>query len=130
MIMENKLDISSNELVYAIKESLDYLSFYGIRSSFAYEGETSLDNKVGGLIFEFYQDCIIRSLNSIHSCLVKLECKPNKVVIKVILDEKITYFDLDYKKKEIEESNGTMKISIKDNSTYCELEFNNLEVGK
>ena len=48
MIMENKLDISSNELVYAIKESLDYLSFYGIRSSFAYEGETSLDNKVGG----------------------------------------------------------------------------------
>ena len=130
MIMENKLDISSNELVYAIKESLDYLSFYGIRSSFVYEGETSLDNKVGGLIFEFYQDCIIRSLNSIHSCLVKLECKPNKVVIKVILDEKITYFDLDYKKKEIEESNGIMKISIKDNSTYCELEFNNLEAGK
>ena len=130
MIMENKLDISSNELVYAIKESLDYLSFYGIKSSFTYEGETNLDNKVGGLIFEFYQDCIIRSLNSIHSCLVKLECKPKKAVIKVILDEKITYFDLDYKKKEIEESNGTMKISIKDNSTYCELEFNNLEAGK
>ena len=130
MIMENKKGISSNELVYAIKESLDYLSFYGIKSSFVYEGETSLDNKVGGLIFEFYQDCIIRSLSSIHSCLVKLECKPNKVVIKVILDEKITYFDLDYKKKEIEESNGIMKISIKDNSTYCELEFKNTEAGK
>ena len=128
-LMKNEGRISLAELVYALRESVDALTFCNVYSSVFSDGDGEYDAGQIELIFEFFEECIERALPDLSACLVRLSVKNGELSCRIALDNVNTAVDKDWCKTRREKSHATLDVEKSDETLYATLTFTNTEVS-
>ncbi|MGN0801556.1 MAG: histidine kinase N-terminal 7TM domain-containing protein [Candidatus Faecivicinus sp.] len=74
LICEKDAPVSAEELAYCIRESLIYLSAYGVVCAFHQEGKGSVSGAALQTAYDFFEDCLEAALPSLSALMVRVEC--------------------------------------------------------
>ena len=62
------------ELTHCIRESLTYLTQYGVACAFHQEGSGGIDGRNAQLAYDYFEDCLETALPSLSALMVRVEC--------------------------------------------------------
>lgn len=123
ILMENNQQLDSNELVYSIKESLDYVSLCNIDVSFITSGNVLIPNQLILCLFDFYEAWLEASISTMTSCIIRLRVTNTKLELRLIGDDINEGIQLDSIKDKVYKNNGKIEINRQDNTTYTTITF-------
>ena len=116
-----------SELLYAIRESTDALSFYGAAASVIFEGDgTALIGQVT-LLYEFFEDCIESALPDLSACLVRLSVNNGLLHCRIALDNARESIPENWRSRECEKLGASVRLQIQDETLYATLSFGERE---
>ena len=124
VIGENAKRSNLSEFDYAVRESMRYLSSYGIKGSFIGSNEEkSLANETVVLLYDFVEECIEKALPNLTAIIINFETKKNVFICRVSLDGATEKIDCNWQEKKLEERKGRIKIISEDGTDYVTLEL-------
>ncbi len=123
ILMENNNQLDSNELVYSIKESLDYVSLCNIDVSFITSGNALIPNQLIICLFDFYETWLESAIPTMTSCIIRLRVTNNQIELRLIGDDINNYILESRLREEINTNNGKLMINIQDSTTYTTITF-------
>lgn len=133
MLIKREGKISISELVYALKESSDALTFYNVSSSvFAdIDGDYLIDQIK--LIFDCFIYCIECSLSDLSACLVRLSNNNNnnnnnQLTCRIVIDSEKSSISKDWCKNECSNLGAIFKVEENEGTVFVTLTFKNEEV--
>ena len=112
-----------SELLYAMRESTDALSFYGAAASVIFEGDGRVPIEQMILIYEFFEDCIESALPDLSACLVRLSGKNGFLHCRIALDHARESLSESWRNRECEELGATVSLQQQDETLYATLSF-------
>ena len=116
-----------SELLYAIRESTDALSFYGAAASVIFEGDgTALIGQVT-FLYEFFEDCIESALPDLSACLVRLSVNNGLLHCRIALDNARESIPENWRSRECEKLGASVRLQIQDETLYATLSFGERE---
>ena len=119
--------VQLSELLYAIRESTDALSFYGAAASVIYEGDgTALIGQVT-FLYEFFEDCIESALPDLSACLVRLSVNNGLLHCRIALDNARESIPENWRSRECEKHEASVRLQIQDETLYATLSFGERE---
>lgn len=116
-----------SELLYAIRESTDALSFYGAAASVIFEGDGAYPIERLTLIYEFFEDCTESALPDLSACLVRLSGKNGLLHCRIALDNARESIPENWRSRECEKLGAAVRLQIQDETTYATLSFGERE---
>lgn len=128
-LMKTDGKIALSELVYALRESTDALTFCNVYSSVFAVGDGNFPYEQIEFIFEFFEDCIEYALPELSACLVRLSADGNNLSCRIALDNVKYSIPEDWRKKECEKLGASILIEKSDETIYQTLSFAGKEVG-
>lgn len=112
-----------SELLYAMRESTDALSFCGAAASVIFDGEgTALIEQIT-FLYEFFEDCIESALPDLSACLVRLSAKNGFLHCRIALDNVRERISGSWREKDCEKLGATLSLQQQDETTYATLSF-------
>lgn len=128
MLIKRDGKISISELVYALKESSDALTFYNVSSSVSadIDGDYPIDQIK--LIFDCFIYCIECSLSDLSACLVRLSNNNNQLTCRIVIDSEKNVISKDWCKNECSDLGAIFKIEENEGTIFVTLTFKNEEV--
>ena len=119
--------VQLSELLYAIRESTDALSFYGAAASVIFEGDgTALIGQVT-FLYEFFEDCIESALPDLSACLVRLSVNNGLLHCRIALDNARESIPENWRSRECEKLGASVRLQIQDETLYATLSFGERE---
>lgn len=116
-----------SELLYAIRESTDALSFYGAAASVIFEGDgTALIGQVT-FLYEFFEDCIESALPDLSACLVRLSVNNGLLHCRIALDNARESIPENWRSRECQKLGASVRLQIQDETLYATLSFGERE---
>ena len=64
----------AEELTHCIRESLTYLTQYGVACALYQEGSGSVGSRDAQTAYDFFEDCLEAALPSLSAMMVRVEC--------------------------------------------------------
>lgn len=122
--------ISLSELVYALREVADALTFCNVYLSVFMNGDGYFPAEQIEFLFDFFEDCIERALPDLSACLVRLAESNGELSCRVALDNVKNPLSEGWRKKERERLGAKLVVEESDETLYSTLTFANKEVGK
>ena len=116
-----------SELLYAIRESTDALSFYGAAASVIFEGDGAYPIEWLTLIYDFFEDCTESALPNLSACLVRLSGKNGLLHCRIALDNARESIPENWRSRECEKLGAAVRLQIQDETTYATLSFGEME---
>ena len=116
-----------SELLYAIRESTDALSFYGAAASVIFEGDGAYPIERLTLIYEFFEDCTESALPDLSACLVRLSGKNGLLHCRIALDNARESIPENWRSRECEKLGASVRLQIQDETLYATLSFGERE---
>ena len=116
-----------SELLYAIRESTDALSFYGAAASVIFEGDGAYPIERLTLIYEFFEDCTESALPDLSACLVRLSGKNGLLHCRIALDNARESIPENWRSRECEKLGASVRLQIQDETLYAILSFGERE---
>ena len=74
LICEKKEIVPAEELTHCIRESLTYLTQYGVACALHQEGSGSVGSRDAQTAYDFFEDCLEAALPSLSAMMVRVEC--------------------------------------------------------
>ena len=74
LICEKKETVPAEELTHCIRESLTYLTQYGVACALHQEGSGSVGSRDAQTAYDFFEDCLEAALPSLSAMMVRVEC--------------------------------------------------------
>ena len=74
LICEKKEAVPAEELTHCIRESLTYLTQYGVACALHQEGSGSVGSRDAQTAYDFFEDCLEAALPSLSAMMVRVEC--------------------------------------------------------
>lgn len=74
LICEKKETVPAEELTHCIRESLTYLTQYGVACALYQEGSGSVGSRDAQTAYDFFEDCLEAALPSLSAMMVRVEC--------------------------------------------------------
>lgn len=74
LICEKKAAVPVEELTHCIRESLAYLTQYGVVCALHQEGSGDVDSRAAQLAYDYFEDCLEAALPSLTALMVRVEC--------------------------------------------------------
>lgn len=112
-----------SELLYALRESADALSFYGGAASVISEGEGKFPIAQLILLYEFFEDCIESALPDLSACLVRLSGGQEGPYLRIALDGVRESISENWREKDCEKLGAAVSLRQEDETTYATLSF-------
>ncbi|MGN1041956.1 MAG: hypothetical protein ACI4SK_00580, partial [Christensenellales bacterium] len=112
-----------SELLYAMRESTDALSFYGAAASVVFEGDGAYPIERLVFLYEFFEDCIESALPDLSACLVRLSGKNGLLQCRVALDNVSESVSESWRSRECEKLGATVSLQQQDETLYATLSF-------
>ncbi len=116
-----------SELLYAIRESTDALSFFGAAASVSFEGDGAAPIEQIAFLYEFFEDCIESALPDLSACLVRLSGKNGLFYCRIALDNVRESIPESWREKDCENLGATLSMQQQDGTTYATLSFGKRE---
>lgn len=118
-----------SELLYAMRESADALSFYGAVSSVSFEGDCTLPVEQITFVYEFFEECIESALPELCACLVRVSCKNGLLQCRIALDSAKESISDDWRSVECQKLGASVKVQKQDETLYATLSFDKVGVS-
>ena len=115
--------ISLSELVYALRESCDALTFCDVYSSVFATGDGEFASEQIEFIYEFFEDCIECALPELTACLVRLSYDNGELSCRIALDNVKAAIPNSWRSKECERLGATLSVAESDETLYATLTF-------
>ena len=119
--------VQLSELLYAIRESTDALSFYGVAASVIFEGDGAALIGQVTFLYEFFEDCIESALPDLSACLVRLSGENGLLHCRIALDNARESIPENWRSRECEKLGASVRLQIQDETTYATLSFGKRE---
>ena len=74
LICEKKAAVPVEELTHCIRESLAYLTQYGVVCALHQEGSGNVGSRAARLAYDYFEDCLEAALPSFTALMVRVEC--------------------------------------------------------
>ena len=74
LICEKKAAVPVEELTHCIRESLAYLTQYGVVCALHQEGSGNVGSRAAQLAYDYFEDCLEAALPSFTALMVRVEC--------------------------------------------------------
>lgn len=116
-----------SELLYAMRESTDALSFYGAAASVISEGDGTALIEQLTFLYEFFEDCIESALPDLSACLVRLSDKNGLLNCRIALDHVRESIPESWREKDCEKLGATVSLQQQDETLYATLSFGKRE---
>ncbi len=116
-----------SELLYAMRESTDALSFYGAVASVIFEGDGTVPIEQIIFLYEFFEDCIEGALPDLSACLVRLSVKNGFLHCRIALDNVRESIPENWRNKECEKLRASVRLQKQDETLYATLSFGKRE---
>lgn len=117
-----------SELLYAMRESTDALSFYGAAASVIFEGDGTVPIEQITFLYEFFEDCIESALPDLSACLVRLSGKNGLLQCRIALDNVSERIPESWREKDCEKLGATVSLQQQDETLYATLSFGERKV--
>lgn len=115
--------VQLSELLYAIRESTDALSFYGAAASVIFEGDGTVPIEQITFLYEFFEDCIESALPDFSACLVRLSDKNGLLHCRIALDNVRESISESWRKEKCEKLGASVRLQKQDETLYTTLSF-------
>lgn len=119
--------VQLSELLYAIRESTDALSFYGAAASVIFEGDGKALIGQVTFLYEFFEDCIESALPDLSACLVRLSVNNGLLHCRIALDNARESIPENWRSRECEKLGASVRLQIQDETLYATLSFGERE---
>ena len=126
LYLHRKSCFNSDELRYAISESLEYIQLYGITAYGNYQGEKTVSGKYVLLAYEIFEAAIESAIPGADAVMVNLEMA-DMIKLSIEINSPREYFPEDYRLDDIVKSSGRLEVEIDEESEYIIL---NLPIGE
>ncbi len=110
-----------SELLYAMRESTDALSFYGVAASVIFEGDGVVPIEQVTFLYDFFEDCIESALPELSACLVRLSYENGFYNCRIALDNVSESISESWRNKECEKLGATVSLQEQDETLYATL---------
>ena len=120
--------ISLTELVYALRESADALTFYDVHSSVFMSGDGEFAAEQIELVYQFFEDCVECALPDLAACLVRLSATNGVLSCRIALDNVKNVLSASWRKTDRERLGATLRVEESDETMYATLTFAGKEV--
>ena len=127
VMLEKNGKTQLSELLFALRESADALSFYGTAMSVIFECEGIVPIEQITLIYEFFEDCIESALPELSACLVRLYEKNGILRCRIVLDNVKDSISESWRSKECEKLGASVRLQKQDETLYATLSFGKKE---
>ena len=127
-LTESNGKIGLSELVYALRESADALTFCNVYSSVFMSGDGDFSAGKIELVFEFFEECIGRALPDLSACMVRLSVKDGMLSCRIALDNVKAAISEKWRKSDCEKLNAVLAVEESDETLYATLTFKGEEV--
>ena len=122
-LMRSGGKISLSELVYALRESCDALTFCDVYSSVFSTCDGEFSSAQIEFIYEFFEDCIECTLPELTACLVRLSDGKGELSCRIALDNVKAAIPSGWRAKECEKLGATLSVVESDETLYATLTF-------
>lgn len=122
-MLANNGQVQLSELLYAIRESTDALSFYGAASSVFFEGDGIVPIEQITFLYEFFEDCIESALPDLSACLVRLMNKNGLLQCRIALDHVRESIPESWRSNECARLGANVSLQQQDETLYATLSF-------
>ena len=123
MLMKKDGKVSVSELVYALRETADALTFCNVYSSVFANGDGDYPFEQIALIFECFEDCIECAIPDLSACLVRLTANNGILSCRIALDSVKNVISANWRKKERDRLGATLEAEENDDTLYVTLNF-------
>lgn len=130
MLMKKNGKVSVSELVYALREASDALTFCSVYSSVFMSGDGDYPFEQIELIFECFEDCIECALPDLSACLVRLTAKNDELSCRIALDNVKNLIQTNWRKKDRDRLGAALTLENSDDTLYVTLTFKGKGVRK
>ena len=120
--------VSVSELVYALREVADALTFCNVYSSVFANGDGDYPFPQVALIFECFEDCIECAMPELSACLVRLTAKSGELSCRIALDSVKNTIPTSWRKKDRDRLGAALVLEESDETLYVTLTFAEKEV--
>lgn len=86
LICEKKTAVPADELAHCIRESLTYLTQYGVVCAFHQEGDGDVSSNDAQTAYDFFEDCLETALPSLSALMVRVECR-ERFSIRLMMED-------------------------------------------
>ena len=130
LISDENKKISTDELGMAVKESMDYMELAGITCELMAEEPKELPAAFIKYAYDLFEQLMEDAWDSLHSCVVMFEDKA-EYEITIAFDSEACSITPDWRKSELSESGGRLRIRNEDETFYvtitCEKDVANAD---
>ena len=123
MLMKSGGKVSVSELVYALREAADALTFCNVYSSVFMSGDGDYPFEQIALVFECFEDCIECAIPDLSACLVRLTANNGSLSCRIALDSVKNAIPEGWRNKECERLGATLETEENDETLYVTLSF-------
>ena len=122
ILLKEKTDrIPSEELNYCIRESVECLKTCNVSCSFHFDLAGEMDADMVMLLYDIFERAIEKSLDELFSVLINVYEKNQNVYLKIVIEDYRALLPEDYRKEDLIECDGTLRIEEIDGVEYVML---------
>ena len=129
MLTESGGKIGLSELVYALREATDALTFCNAYSSVFMSGDGDFSAERIEFIFELFEECVGRALPDLSACMVRLSAEKGILSCRIALDNVKAALPENWRKSERENLGADLVVEERDETLYATLSFKGGEVA-
>lgn len=113
--------LSAEELAHCIRESLEYLTVYGVACSFQCENKRWISSQVVILSYEFFQRVIEAALPALQFLLVNLTCNDAELTLRVSMESASKLPNCVEEQARLQPYNAVCRVTVQDDATFISL---------
>lgn len=118
LIGENMAEMQSFELVSSIRESVEYLSVYGVSCSFAWEGDGVLPAEALILTYELFEMVVEAAIPRLSGLLVNLTVLDGALLLKLSMEDTNAVIDAGWRADRVGACGGTLSVTKEDGTVF------------
>lgn len=123
MLMKRDGKVSVSELVYALREAADALTFCNVHSSVFADCDGDYPFEQIELVFKCFEDSIECALPDLPACLVRLSAQNGNLSCRIALDSVEKGISENWRQKERDRLGAMLKTETSDETLYVTLTF-------
>ena len=122
-LLESNSLIPFQELLLALKESLGTLTFLNVTNSLKVEGKGQIEVEKVEFIYDFYEECIERSLPALSSCLVNIKRDEGSLICRLMMESEKFIAPSKWRVEELQRLNGSISFKREEGTIFAVLTF-------
>lgn len=120
LLLEEHGNISSEELKFAISESLEYIKFFGVKTYANYHGKTRMTGENILMVYKIFEETIEKALPKADAIIVNIEHNET-TTLNIEINSPREKLQQEYESREIEKLDGKLDIKVEEQTEYVTL---------